>query len=89
MNKITAFILAAALTLSLPALATHDGSEGSACKRHNDHREQADTNKDGSIDKSEAQAMHDKHFDEMDKNKDGKLSKEEAAACKQDHMHDK
>lgn len=89
MNKMTALMLAATLALPLSALATHDGGEGHACKRHGEHQGQADTNKDGSIDKAEAQAMHDRHFEEMDTDKDGKLSKEEAAACKHGHMHEK
>jgi hypothetical protein len=82
MNKLTSLLLASALAFSLPALADIDGT-GTACKRPGNQFTNADSNKDGSLDKAEAQAMHDKHFDEMDANHDGKLSKEEMAACKQ------
>ena len=52
---------------------------------------EADSNKDGSIDKAEAQAMHEKHFNKMDANHDGKLSADEMKAGKYEHgaMHDK
>ncbi|HQR51342.1 MAG TPA: EF-hand domain-containing protein [Methylophilaceae bacterium] len=91
MNKLTSLLLASTLAFALPALADHDGM-GEHCDMHKKQHSplaEADTNKDGSIDKAEAQAMHDKHFDKMDANHDGKLSKEEVAACKNDGMHDK
>jgi EF-hand domain pair len=85
MNKLTSLLIASALAFSLPALADIDG-KGTYCKRPGNQFTNADTNKDGSLDKAEAQAMHDKHFDEMDTNHDGKLSKEEMAACRQGGM---
>lgn len=87
MNKSQAFFLAALLTASPFALAHLDGM-GEHCERKgSDHFTEADTNKDGFIDKAEAQAMQEKHFEEMDTNHDGKLSKEEMAACKHGGMH--
>lgn len=92
MNKLNTLLLVSALTASPLALADHDGM-GDHSERHGGYFSEADTNKDGSIDKTEAQAMHDKHFAEMDKNRDGKISKEEMASYRHDHMrgamHDK
>jgi hypothetical protein len=92
MNKLTTLLLASALAFPLLVLADHNG-DGTSCKRPGQQFTNADTNKDGSLDKAEAQAMHDKHFDEMDANHDGKLSKKEMTACKQGGksgaMHDK
>lgn len=89
MNKLSPFLLASALACSLPALAEHDGMSPHCDMHKKQHAPlaEADTNKDGSIDKAEAQAMHDKHFAETDTNHDGKLSKEEIAACKKDGNH--
>ena len=91
MNKLNTLLLASALAFPALALANHDGS-GGHCERHGaDIFSEADTNKDGSIDKAEAQAMHEKHFNEMDTNHDGKLSADEMKAGKYSHsaMHDK
>jgi hypothetical protein len=86
MNKYIPLLLASVLVFPLPALADHDG-KGASCMHPGQKFTEADTNKDGSVDKAEAQAMHDKHFDKMDANHDGKLSKDEMAACKKDGMH--
>lgn len=83
MKMLLAMTVSTLLVLAVPARADHDGGEGHACHRP-DNMQKADTNRDGSVDKAEAQAMHDKHFSEMDKDGDGKLSREEVAAC-----HDK
>jgi Ca2+-binding EF-hand superfamily protein len=91
MNKLNTLLLASALAFPPLALADHGGGSG-YCGRHGaDLFTKADTNKDGSIDKAEAQAMHEKHFHEMDTNHDGKLSADEVKACKHSHsaMHDK
>jgi len=91
MNKLNSLLLASALAFPFLALANHDGS-GGYCERHGtDMFSEADTNKDGYIDKSEAQAMHEKRFNEMDTNHDGKLSADEVKAYKHSHsaMHDK
>lgn len=84
MQKLLATLAILAMGFTLPALAEHEG-DGTYCKMNKkDHFTQADSNKDGAIDKTEAQAMHDKHFEQMDKNHDGKLSENESAACKRD-----
>jgi Ca2+-binding EF-hand superfamily protein len=91
MNKLNTLLLASALALPTLALAGHDDS-GDHCKRHGKGMfTEADSNKDGSIDKAEAQAMHEKHFNKMDVNHDGKLSEEEVKANKHGAMskHDK
>jgi hypothetical protein len=81
MRFLNALLLASALIASPLAFAEHDG--GDHCDRH---MSKADKNSDGSIDKTEAQAMHEKHFAQADVNKDGKLSQEEMNACKHDGM---
>lgn len=87
MYKFHALILAAALTASPLAFAGHDGNMGEHCDmKKQGMLKEADANKDGSIDKSEARAMHEKHFDEADANKDGKLSADEIRKCDQ-HKH--
>lgn len=91
MNKFNCLLLASALTLPALALANHD-ADGDHCDRHGKGMfTEADSNKDGSIDKTEAQAMHEKHFNKMDVNHDGKLSEEEVKAGKRGAMskHDK
>lgn len=91
MNKLNTLLLTSALVFPSLALANHDGS-GGHCKRHGTGMfTEADTNKDGSIDKAEAQAMHEKHFNKMDTNHDGKLSADEVKASKHSScaMHDK
>src|SRR5664279_4735831 len=90
MNKLNTLLLASTLAFPALALANHDAS-GGHCGRHgSDMFTEADTNKDGSIDKAEAQAMHDKYFAEMDTNHDGKLSPDEVKAGMHGHgaMHD-
>lgn len=94
MSKLYPLILAAALTAAPIAYAAHDGGMGEHCDMHKkqDMLKEADQNKDGSIDKSEARAMHDQHFDEADTNHDGKLSEDEIKNCdRHGHgaMHDK
>ena len=89
MNKLNTLLLASTLAFPTLALANHDGDH---CDRHGaDMFTEADSNKDGSIDKAEAQAMHEKHFNKMDANHDGKLSADEMKAGKYEHgaMHDK
>ncbi len=87
MKTLFTLIAASLFTISMPVLADHH-DEGAHCKMHKkDHFTSADTNKDGALDKAEAQAMHEKNFDAMDTNHDGKLSEEEAAACKRDQKH--
>lgn len=76
MNKLNTLLLVSALTASPLALADHHGM-GGRCELHSGYFSEADTNKDGSIDKAEAQAMHEKRFAEMDANHDGKLDKDE------------
>jgi hypothetical protein len=91
MNKLNTLLLASALAFPPLALANHDGS-GGHCERYGAGMfTEADSNKDGSIDKAEAQAMHEKHFNEMDTNHDGKLSADEVKAGKHSYsaMHDK
>lgn len=91
MNKLNTLLLISTLTFPALALADHDTSNGQ-CERHGKGMfSEADTNKDGSIDKAEAQAMHEKHFNKMDANHDGKLSEEEVKAGKHGAMskHDK
>lgn len=87
MKTLFTLIAASLFAISMPVLADQH-EEGAHCKMHKkDHFTSADTNKDGTLDKAEAQAMHDKKFDAMDTNHDGKLSEDEAAACKRDHKH--
>lgn len=91
MNKLNTLLLISLLAASPLALANHDGM-GDHCGRHGAGMlSDADTNKDGSIDKAEAQALHEKQFDKMDANHDGKLSKDEISAAHPMHngMHDK
>lgn len=92
MNKLNTLLLASLLTASPLALANHDGM-GDHCGRHGTGMlSDADTNKDGSIDKAEAQAFHEKQFEAMDTNHDGKLSKDEISAAHHHMggaMHDK
>ena len=83
MNKLLTALLVAAIGfgLTLPTYAADEGM-GARCKMHGKKKfTEADANKDGALDKVEAQAMHDKNFAEMDANKDGILSKDEMKAC--------
>jgi Ca2+-binding EF-hand superfamily protein len=81
MNKLLLTLLASALTISLPAFADHDGM-GDHCQMHT-HKtfEEADTDKDGTLDKEEAKALGVEDFDKMDTDHDGTLSKDELKAC--------
>jgi len=91
MSKLNNLLLASALAFPSLALANHDGSGGN-CERHStDMFSEADSNKDGYIDKAEDHTMHEKRFNEMDANHDGKLSADEVKACKNSHgaMHNK
>ena len=65
MNKLNTLLLASTLAFPTLALANHDGDH---CDRHGaDMFTEADSNKDGRIDKAEA-----------DKDSNGKLDREEA-----------
>lgn len=93
MKLIKTLLFISTATFALSAWACPDEEhEGKSCKRHGpaQHLKEADSNKDGFVDKAEFQAMHDKHFSEMDTNKDGKLGKDEIkAAGKEKAMHEK
>ena len=91
MNKLLNVLLLSVISFGiiLPTYAAE--AEGASCKMH---QKDADTNKDGSIDKAEMRAMQDKKFEEMDTNKDGVLSKDEMKNCckhegKSKAMHEK
>lgn len=83
MNIIKALLLSLSLMMSLNAFATNETDhEGEYCERHKaGFLGLLDTNKDGSVDRSEMKSMQDKKFEEMDTNHDGKLSEEELLAC--------
>ena len=92
MNKLlnVLFLSAIGFAITLPTYAAGE-PEGARCHMH---KKDADTNKDGAIDKTEMRAMQDKKFDEMDANKDGVLSKDEMKSCckrdgKSKAMHEK
>ena len=95
MKLIPTLLFISTLSLTMPSFACPDDEhEGKSCKRHgpDKHFKDADTNKDGALDKAEFQAMHDKQFTEMDANKDGKLSKDEMKAAhkaRKDKMKEK
>lgn len=89
MNKLLTVLFTTAIGfgLTLPAYAAEEAM-GARCEMHGKKNfTEADANKDGSLDKAEAQAMHDKKFAEMDTNKDGIISKDEMKACA-DHKDD-
>lgn len=77
LNIITAVSL---MTSAMTVGATESGA-GAHCKHGGMSFTQADTNQDGSLDKSEAEVMHQKQFDQKDTNHDGKLSADEMKAC--------
>jgi Ca2+-binding EF-hand superfamily protein len=79
MNKLTPIVLLFAATLTAPAiaLAMHGGDGKQCMHKGTSHFSEADTNKDGSLDKAEAQAMHEKRFEQMDTNHDGKIDSDE------------
>jgi Ca2+-binding EF-hand superfamily protein len=86
MNKLITSLLTASLglALTLPAYAEHGehGKMGVHCKMHGTKTfDEADTNKDGMLNKEEALAACSRHFDKMDTNKDGSVSKEELDVC--------
>lgn len=91
MKKIQALLIAAMLTTAGTALADHDGM-GEHCKMHTKVTfEQADKDKDGTLDREEAKLVCGEKFDVMDTDKDGTLTKEELNFCgrKKHNEHDK
>lgn len=82
MNKSHAYLLAALLAAASPlAFANHDGM-GAHCKMHTKVSfEEADADKDGTLDQEEAKRVCNRNFDEMDADHDGTVSKEELNAC--------
>ncbi len=65
-----------------PVFAAHDGM-GEHCKMHTKKSfEEADIDRDGTLDREEAKAVCKEDFDLMDKDRDGTLTKEELNACK-------
>ena len=90
MNKSLTILLTAALGfgLSMPAFANHDGM-GEHCKMHTKKTfEEADTDKDGTLDREEVKAVCKRDFGMMDTNKDGTISKDEINICGR-HIHNK
>lgn len=91
-HTLRTLLLATALTAS-PLAFAHGMGDHCGRMGHGYYSSEADTNKDGFVDKAEFQAMQEKNFDEMDTNHDGKLSKEELAACvrggKRGTMHER
>jgi hypothetical protein len=91
MKRIQTLMIAAMLTSAGTAFADHDGM-GKHCKMHTKVTfEQADKDKDGTLDREEAQLVCKEKFDVMDTDKDGTLTKEELNACgsKKHNEHDK
>jgi Ca2+-binding EF-hand superfamily protein len=91
MKKIQALLIAAMFTTTATAFADHDGM-GEHCKMHTKVTfEQADKDKDGTLDREEAKAVCGEKFDVMDTDKDGTLTKEELNVCgrKKHNEHDK
>ena len=91
MKKIQALLIAAMFTTTATAFADHDGM-GEHCKMHTKVTfEQADKDKDGTLDREEAKAVCGEKFDVMDTDKDGALTKEELNVCgrKKHNEHDK
>ena len=88
MNKLHAAVLTAFLTTSGFAYADHDGM-GEHCKMHTQTTfEQADKDKDGTLDREEAKLVCKEKFDVMDTDKDGTLTKDEVNVCGR-KKHDK
>jgi Ca2+-binding EF-hand superfamily protein len=90
MNKTLTLLLTAAFGfgLSMPAFAVNDGM-GEHCKMHTKKTfEEADTDKDGTLDREEVKTVCTHNFDKMDTDKDGTVSKEELNVCGR-HMNDK
>ena len=91
MKKIQALIVAGMLATAGSAFADHDGM-GEHCKMHTKVTfEQADKDKDGTLDREEAKAVCGEKFEVMDTDKDGTLTKEELNVCgrKKHDEHDK
>ena len=77
----TLFIATLMTTAAGVAFADHDGM-GEHCKMHSKVTfEQADKDKDGTLDREEAKAVCGEKFDVMDTDKDGTLSKKELNSC--------
>ena len=65
-----------------PIFADHDGT-GEHCKMHTKKSfDEADIDRDGTLDREEAKAVCKQDFDVMDKDHDGTLTKDELNACK-------
>jgi hypothetical protein len=91
MKKIQTLLIAALMTTTSAAFADHD-SMGEHCKMHSKVTfEQADKDKDGTLDREEAKAVCAEKFDVMDTDKDGTLTKKELNSCgpKPHNEHDK
>lgn len=89
MKKLTGGLLLALLLNAGLVYADHDDM-GEHCKMHNKMSfEQADKDKDGTLDREEAKLVCDHDFDKMDTDKDGTVSKEELNACGRDAEHAK
>ena len=74
--------LALIFGFNAPVFAAHDGM-GEHCKMHTKKSfEEADKDRDGTLDREEAKVVCKEDFDLMDKDRDGTLSKEELNACK-------
>jgi len=68
--------------LNTSSFATHHDM-GEHCKMHTKKSfEEADIDRDGTLDREEAKVVCKEDFDLMDKDRDGTLSKEELNACK-------
>lgn len=81
MKKLHVAALAVLMALSAPAFAEHDGM-GEHCKMHKKvNFEEADKDKDGTLDREEAKLVCGEKFDVMDTDKDGTLTKEEVNVC--------
>jgi len=81
MKKFQALLIAAMFTTAGTAFADHDGM-GEHCKMHAKVTfEEADKDKDGTLDREEAKAVCGEKFDVMDTDKDGTLTKEELNVC--------
>jgi len=95
MKRIQTLMIAVTLIAAGTAFADHD-SMGEHCKMHSKVTfEQADKDKDGTLDREEAKAVCGEKFDVMDTNKDGTLTKKEVNACgrkpynENDRLHQK
>jgi Ca2+-binding EF-hand superfamily protein len=81
MKKIQTLLIAGCMAITGAAMADHQGM-GEHCKMHTKVTfEQADKDKDGTLDREEAKAVCGEKFDVMDTDKDGTLTKKEVNAC--------